>query len=152
VRNDYKVDLTSNITLYGNSTVIGRLDSIILPYYSIVNLTFHWNTIDYSEGNYTIAAYVSPAQHELDTANNYFTDGWIIVAMIGDLTGPDEWPDGKCDMRDVGKVARLFQATPIQPMWDPNCDITGETNGVPDNRIDMRDISLVARHFGESDP
>jgi len=72
--------------------------------------------------------------------------------MVGDLTGPDGWPEGQCDMRDIGKVARLFGATPAQPLWDSNCDVTGGVTGLPDDKIDMRDIALVASHFGETDP
>jgi hypothetical protein len=69
-------------------------------------------------------------------------------ALIGDITGPDGQPDGKCDMRDLGLVARNFGRT--VPPAPANCDITGPTALVPDGIIDMRDIGLIARHFGES--
>ncbi len=70
-----------------------------------------------------------------------------MVAMVGDVTGPNGWPDGKVDMRDVGLVARNFALN--VPPAPPNCDITGPITGVPDGKIDMRDVSTVARHFGE---
>jgi hypothetical protein len=64
--------------------------------------------------------------------------------MLGDITGPTGYPDGVCDMRDIGLVARYFgQSVPPAP---PNCDV------VYDGVIDMRDIGTVARHFGETDP
>jgi hypothetical protein len=53
--------------------------------------------------------------------------------------------DGKCDMKDIAFVARLFgQTVPPAP---PECDIAPTP---PDGKIDMRDISLAARHFGEA--
>ncbi len=67
----------------------------------------------------------------------------------GDITGPDGCPDGKCDMRDIGLVARNFEET--VPPAPSECDVTGPS-GVPDGKIDMKDLGLVARHFGETDP
>jgi hypothetical protein len=83
-------------------------------------------------------------------ANNNFTGGWVIVAMVGDITGPNGWPDGKIDMRDIGLVARHFSET--VPPAPANCDLNGTTTGVPDGKIDMRDIGLVASNFGKIDP
>jgi outer membrane protein assembly factor BamB len=113
-------------------------------------VTFTWNTTGADKGNYTLSATVHPVPGETSINDNYFIDSWVIVAMVGDITGPDGWPDSKCDMRDVGLVARYFgQNAPPAPV---NCDLTGPTSGVPDGSIDMRDIGLVARHFGETDP
>ncbi len=67
----------------------------------------------------------------------------------GDITGPDGHPDGKCDMRDVGLVARNFEET--IPPAPSECDFTGPS-GVPDGKINMRDVGLVSRHFGETHP
>lgn len=101
-------------------------------------------------GNYTISSYAWPVLGETNTADNNFTGGWVIVSLVGDLKDPDGWPDGKCDMRDVGLVARNFgQTVPPAPA---NCDLIGPTAGVPDDEIDMRDTGLVARHFGEKGP
>ncbi len=101
---------------------------------------------------------------EVDTADNMYIDGWVIISMLGDITGPDGWPDGKCDMRDVGMVARGFGAKHVSNKADPkyceywhatpcsscphnpNCDV------IYDGKIDMRDVGTVARHFGETDP
>jgi len=74
-----------------------------------------------------------------------------ISLMPWDITGPaGEIPDGKCDMRDIGLVARHFgQSVPPALVA---CDLTGPTYLEPDGKIDMRDIGLVARHFGETAP
>jgi hypothetical protein len=67
--------------------------------------------------------------------------------VTSDITGPDGFPDGKCNMRDIGLVAKNFGRT--VPPAPSNCDITGPIIGLPDGTIDMRDVRLVARHFGE---
>jgi hypothetical protein len=67
-----------------------------------------------------------------------------------DITGREDVPDGKTDMRDIGLVARYFgENVPPAPQ---RCDLTGPTPGVPDGTIDMRDVGLIARYFGEVVP
>jgi len=68
------------------------------------------------------------------------------VALVGDITGPEGWPDGKVNMYDVGNVARRFMARLPSPIYDPNFDIND------DGIINMIDIGTVARHFGETGP
>ncbi|MGD8564872.1 MAG: hypothetical protein PVF96_00785 [Candidatus Bathyarchaeota archaeon] len=64
-----------------------------------------------------------------------------------DIIGPDGYPDGKVDMRDIGFAARNFGRTvPPAPLA---CDITGLRIGIPDGIIDMRDVGTIARHFGK---
>jgi hypothetical protein len=109
-------------------------------------LTFTWNTTGFAKGNYTIWAYAWPVPGEIDTADNTLTDGWVIVSVVGDITGPTGWPDGKVDMRDVGSVARAFGSYIGHPLYNPNYDI------IYDGKIDMKDIGTVARNFGKIDP
>ncbi len=141
-----------SITVYADKNIVGSIENVTLTRGSSSTVTFNWNTTGFAKGNYTIEAYVTPVPGETDLADNNLTAGWIIIAMIGDITGSDGWPDGKCDMRDIAEVAQLFGRTPIWPQWNPNCDITGQIIGMPDEKIDMRDIALVAIHFGETDP
>ena len=97
-------------------------------------------------------AYVLPVPGETDTADNNFTDGWIMITMVGDLTGApghsgwDFVPDGYVDGSDLIVVARCFGSYPGAPpplTWNTNCDITN------DGSIDGSDLIIVARHFGE---
>jgi len=133
----------------GDEITIGT-DVVTLTCGDSENVPFTWNTTGVAKGNYTISVYAVPVLDETETVDNMFTDGWVIVSMVGDVTGPDGWPDGKCDIRDVALVALYFgQSVPPAP---PNCDITGPTLGVPDGIVDIRDIATVALHFGEVDP
>jgi parallel beta-helix repeat protein len=142
---------TLNVTLHANLTLI-QTRTITLPSENYTTVTFLYDTQGFAKGNYTLRvnATITVIPSETDLTDNTLKDAWIIIAMIGDIIGIDDWPDGKCDMRDVGLVARYFgQTIPPAP---PNCDLSGPINGVPDGIIDMRDIGLVARHFGETDP
>ncbi|MGD8565898.1 MAG: hypothetical protein PVF96_06085 [Candidatus Bathyarchaeota archaeon] len=132
-----------------STVTLGSGDSLIL--------TFTWNTTNVPKDNYTISGAITILPEEIQTEDNSILDGWVIIAMIGDLTGPEyppgsgqKPPDGACDMRDVAMVAKYFGET--VPPAVANCDLTGSAFGVPDGEINMRDIGLIARHFGETDP
>ena len=140
---------TFNVTVHANTTVI-QTKTITVASGNSTTITFTWNTTGFAKGNYTISAYAHPIQNETDITDNKYTDGWVIVAMVGDITGPDGFPDGKVEMRDVSKVARLFGFIYPDPRYEANCDITGPTPGVADGKIEMRDISLVASNFGKT--
>lgn len=152
VENPGNCSETFDVTLYANTTPIGNITVTDLPNDTFAVFVFVWNTTGFANGNYTLSAYAWPVPDETNTDNNNFTDGWTMVSIIGDITGPLGSPDSKVDMRDVGHVAKRFGTDPSKPLWDANDDITGPTIGLPDGKIDMRDIALVARHFGEHYP
>jgi hypothetical protein len=136
-----------NVTVYANTTSIAT-QTVTLTSLNSTTISYTWNTTGFAKGNYTISAYAWPVQGETDTADNTLTDGWVIVAMVGDVTGPDGWPDGKVDMiNDIRSVAKLFGIAPPDPKYNPNYDING------DGKIDMiNDIRSVAKQFGKTDP
>ncbi len=136
---------TFNVTTYANTTVINTIASITLASNDSTTLTFPWNTTGYVKGNYIISAYATAVPGETSLADNNFTDGRVTIAMVGDITGPEGYPDDKVDIRDIGSVARLFGAESPDPKYDPNCDI------VYDKKIDIKDIALAAIHYGETE-
>jgi len=119
---------------------------IMLNYNQTATITFAWDTTGFAKGNYTISAYAWPVLGETNTADNSLINGWVIVAMVGDITGHNGWPDGKVDMRDISLVARLFGTYKGHLNYNPNCDINC------DGKIDMKDVAIVARNFGKTDP
>jgi parallel beta-helix repeat protein len=141
-----------DIIVYANTTILTTFTSIALTGKNYAIITFTWNTSGFVKGNYTIWAYASPVEGETDTTDNTFVDGFVIVAMIGDITGPNGWPDGKCDIRDVARVAILFGVNYPDPKYNPNYDITGPIRGLADGKIDIRDVATVAKQFGKIDP
>jgi len=103
----------ANVT---GSYVIGEQQTTLNPA-ETMTLTFTWTTTGYAYGNYTVWAYAWPVPGETDTTDNNLTDGWVVVSMLGDLTGgtPNPWdfvPDGKVSGVDVSVVSRCFGSWP----------------------------------------
>jgi hypothetical protein len=141
------VTIYANMTSIPNATVIGTFTNVYLTNGTSINLTFTWYANGFSKGNYTLVASADPVPGETNTTNNNFTDSWIFVTMIGDITGPVPYvPDGKVDIRDIAVVAKGFGSIPGMPGWNANCDVNN------DGIINIKDIAIVAKHFGETDP
>lgn len=136
-------DYTENVTVtaYANSTIIGTQTVNNLVPTTQTTLTFTWNTTDFAKGNYTISAYAHPVPGETDTLDNTCVDGWVVVAIPGDVNG-----DGIVDIFDCVTVALSFGSTPSDPNWNSNADIND------DGLIDIFDIVIIALNFGETDP
>jgi parallel beta-helix repeat protein len=125
----------------GQAGFIIGTQTVTLESGASTTLTFTWNTTGFAKGNYTIWAYASPVPGEIDTSDNTFVDGWVVVAMVGDINA-----DGIVDIFDCVRIALAFSATSHDPNWDPNADIDNS------NLIDIFDLVIVAIHFGETDP
>jgi hypothetical protein len=128
-----------------NKTLITRHSAFLEPKNSTF-LTFQWNTTSFAKGNYTLQAYIRPLSEEFNITDNTLTGKWVIISIIGDITGPGGYPDGKVDMRDVGTAAAAFGSYPGRPRWNIVADIND------DLKVDMRDVGRVAREFGKADP
>lgn len=137
---------TFNVSVYANTTSINTA-KITMTSGTSTTIPFTWNTADFAKGNYTIKAIAATVPDEIETLNNNLTDGWVIVAMAGDLTGsPNGYPDGTCNMKDIRYVAKRFGIDPTNPQWDPNADV------IEDNIIDLKDTRAIAKYFGKEDP
>jgi hypothetical protein len=133
---------TFNLTVYANATCAAS-QNVTLASQDSENVTLTWDTTGFAYGNYTVSAYAWPVPGETNTTDNNCTGGFVTVSIVGDVTGPNGWPDGKVDMRDMGYIARCFNCKPSDDMWKPNADIVDE--GI----VDMRDIRAAARNFGQ---
>ena len=145
VENQGDLTETFNLTVYANTSEI-ETKQITLDSNTSTTITFTWDTTGFAKGNYTISAYAWPVPGETDTADNTLTDSWIIVAMIGDITGAGGLPDGKVDVKDIFAAAKAYGTEPGDPEWNPNADIND------DNKVDVKDIFTIAKHYGETDP
>ena len=137
---------TFNITLYANTSTI-ETKQITLINGASTTIAFTWNTTGFDKGNYTIWAYAWPVPGETDIEDNTFIDGLVVVAMVGDITGPTlNVPDGWVDGRDIALVCRNFGKYPGKPDYNPNTDINN------DGMVDGKDIAITCRNFGKTDP
>jgi hypothetical protein len=131
---------TFNVTTYANTTTI-QTKTITLTSKNSITITFTWNTTSFAKGNYTISAYAWPVQGETDTADNTFIDGFVVVAMVGDVNA-----DGYINIKDIVLVSAIFGAKKGDPEYQPNPDVNG------DGYINIKDIVLVSANFGATDP
>jgi hypothetical protein len=138
---------TFNVTVYANTTIIAS-QNVTLSSGNSINVTSTWNTSGFAMGNYTISAYATPVLGETNTANNNCTDGWVIVSIAGDVTGPNGVPDGQVNLMDVYKVAMQFStsAPTWDPYWGPVCDINNDAT------VNLIDYYRVCMNFGQTIP
>ncbi len=127
---------TFNLTVYANTTGISRTE-VILTSHTFTTVTFTWNTTGFAIGNYSLSAYAEPVPGETNTEDNTYTDGWVSVAIPGDVNA-----DGIVDIFDCVIVALAFGSNPDDPNWNANADING------DYLIDIFDLVVVALWYG----
>jgi hypothetical protein len=139
-----------NMSVFWNTTVV-QTQYITLAAGKSATVIFQLNSTGWMKGNHTIWAYAWPVPGEVDTVGNNLTGGWVVIAMIGDITGPVGFPDGKIDVRDVAGICSLYGFKYPDPRY-ANWDITGPTLGLADGKIDARDVSLVSSRYGQKDP
>ncbi len=99
VENRGDFDETFNITIYANSTEAGK-HTVILSNGSSITVSITWKTSDFAKGNYTISAVADSVLGKANIADNTFIDGWVFVAMPGDINA-----DGTVDILDLVSIA-----------------------------------------------
>ncbi|RLI41381.1 hypothetical protein DRO69_11645 [Candidatus Bathyarchaeota archaeon] len=136
-------DFTENVTLtvYANTTAIGTQTILNLAPNASTTITIIWNTTGFAYGNYTLRAYATPVPDETDTADNTFTNGWILVTLPGDING-----DRKVNILDAILLANSFNTQPGDPAWNPNADINN------DKKVNILDAIILASHFNQKWP
>jgi len=130
-----------NVTVYANTTAIETITNITLASRNSVILNFTWDTSGFACGNYSIRAYASPVAGEKDTSDNSFSDGMILVTILGDVNG-----DFKVEGKDIALIAKAYGSLIGQPAYVPNADINN------DGKIDGKDIAVAAKYFGTHYP
>jgi parallel beta-helix repeat protein len=160
----YKVGINAKITNYGinseifhvtvyvNTTSIAT-QTVTLRSISSTTITFTWNTTGFVKGNYTIWAYAWRVQGETHMADNTFTDGWVFVALVGDVNG-----NRKVDLDDVLAVALAYGANrgTDGQYWHQNpCHVCPHNPNldIDDNeKIDLTDYLWVVINYGHLGP
>jgi parallel beta-helix repeat protein len=81
----FNVTVYANMTDTGNATVIHTFENVTLNSRDSTTLSFMWDTTGFDLGEYTIGAYATPVQGEINTADNTLVDG--TVEIIPGMTG-----------------------------------------------------------------
>jgi len=137
---------TFNVTVYYDTTAIvltnGKINTTVTltpAKSSILELT--WNTTGVTFGTYTIKARAWVVAGETATYNNAFTDGTILVTILGDVDG-----DGAVGASDLVALNEAYGSERGDSNWDPYCDLNG------DDKIDASDLFEISKNFGKSLP
>lgn len=123
------------------SEVTGNQTTVSLPSGNSMKVTFIWDTTNVAKGNYTISAYATPVLGEIDTSDNYYTDGLVYVGTPGDINA-----DGIVDVFDAVILAGAAGSLPCEPRYRPNSDIN------EDGIIDVLDAVILAGCIGQTNP
>ena len=132
---------TFNVTVYANTTIIETRE-VTLSSNNSITITLTWNTTGFAKGNYTISAYATPVPRETDTADNNFTNGWIIVTIPGDVAAPYF----EVDIFDVTAICICYDQRIGDPLYQPDYDT--DCNGI----IDIYDLVTACINYGQTDP
>ena len=135
---------TFNVSAHINASLL-QTRTVTIPSRDSTTITFTWNTTNVAKGRYTITVEATQVLGEIDTTDNALTQS-VMVAMIGDITGPDGYPDGRVDIRDIYTVAKAFGSYPGHRYWDSNADIND------DDKVNINDLFIMAKQFGQADP
>jgi hypothetical protein len=67
----------------------------------------------------------------------------LYICVRGDIKSPDVNGDGLVNMRDIGLVARNFNAKEGDERYSPECDLNS------DGIVNMRDVNIAVLNFGK---
>jgi hypothetical protein len=141
-KNKGNINETFTVAAYYDGTEIGNLTINDLQPSNETSVVFTWNT----EGvppcfNYTITARAEILPYEMNTTNNEYVNGQVMVRMRADVNG-----DGKVNVQDLFAVSKAFGSYPGHERWDPAMDI------IQDFKIDIKDLFAIAKDFGKECP
>jgi hypothetical protein len=131
-----------NVTLYANhladanTTEISTPTNTTLAVGGTATLTFTWDTTGFAYGNYTITASADTVPGEVNTGNNNFTDGKVLVTIPSDLNG-----DFNVTNADLVILAKAYGSKPGDANWNPDADIN--SNG----RVSLVDLVIMAKRY-----
>jgi len=139
-----------NVTTYANETAIDTIQ-VSLTSYSQIEITFTWNTTEFTIGNYTISANATVVPGETDVTDNSYIDGMVtIVEPSFDVAVVDINPD-KTIVGDeyslpinvtVENQADLTCTFNVTAYADLNATIIGD-----EIIIGIQDVTLTGENF-----
>jgi hypothetical protein len=138
IRNQGDYEETFNTALNVTTTTIGLFTNMTLISKGYASVRFEWNTTGYAKGNYSLKAYVSPVDGEIDTEDNTFSL-WILVTIAGDVDG-----NRKVNIFDIVMIAGSYGTVTGDPGYIPNCDIDGS------GAVNIFDVVRAAGNYGQN--
>jgi parallel beta-helix repeat protein len=139
VQNQGWDQVTTEVTLYANTTVLASFTNIALQGRSQVTLNFTWQTATFERAQYVISANTNAVSGEPDTGDNTLVyDKKVAITIAGDVNG-----DLTVDIYDAIALAGAYDSVPQTPSWNPNADINS------DNIVDIYDAIVLSSTYGQ---
>jgi len=139
VTNHGKFSETFDVTTFYNSTAIETQTVTNLPPNANATINVSWDTTNVPYGYYTILAKATQVPSEIDSTDNSFTDGTVMIAIPGDVDG-----DNNVDASDLFYISKAYGFDSSRPNWNPNCDLNS------DDKVDIFDLSLLNTNYGKT--
>jgi len=130
-----------NVTLFANTTIIGKQTVDNFPNGTWTILDFTWNTTGFAYGNYVVSAYAWPVPGEIDTADNTYTYGLVSVTIVGDVDG-----NGNVNVLDAIDLSNSYDLKTGQAGFNPNADF--DDNGI----VNILDAITLSNHYNQHYP
>jgi hypothetical protein len=83
--------------------------------------------------------FVDQVLGETDLTDNNCTE-WVFISIPGDISEPYRL----IDIFDVVRITAIYESTPSDPQYIPECDING------DGIVDIFDVVACTGHYEES--
>jgi hypothetical protein len=123
-----------------DDTLIGTQAITDLDPDANATLTFSWNTTGLPlYVNYSIKAHAHEVPEEINTNNNLYADGTVVIKMFGDAN-----KDKKVDILDVAEASKAFGSY----IGHRRCNANGDLNN--DDRVSVINMILIAMNFGRT--
>jgi parallel beta-helix repeat protein len=139
IQNQGKVKMNATLNLCANGTIVDTIANITLAVGNSSRESLIWNTTGFAKGNYTLTAETDPISYEVDTADNIALGGVVLVSTVGDING-----DRLVNIRDIHLFGKVFNATPLDPLWVAEADVND------DLIINTQDLHIMNAHYGQS--
>ncbi len=128
-------------TYYDSNLIVNLTITNLLPNEERT-IVVPWNTTTVTPcHNYTVSANIPPIPYEYNATNNHYTDGYVKIRVLGDVTG-----DGTVGIDDIFAAAEAFGSYPGHLRWNEYADVT------QDGYVGIDDMFTVASHFGDACP
>jgi peptide/nickel transport system substrate-binding protein len=129
-----------NVTVYANTTIIETRE-VALTSGNSLSLTSSWNLSGIDYGKYTISSYSWPVSGEIDTVDNNYTYGLVLVTIMGDIDG-----NGNVNVLDAIDLSNSFGRSIGQAGFNPSADF--DDNGV----VNILDAITLANNYNQHYP
>lgn len=145
VENQGSFTETFNVTIYATNmlpaTVVGTqlVTNLLVGERRVLNSV--WNTAGLNYGNYTISATAATVSGEMDTADNTFVDGVVLVTIPGDVDG-----NFVVSIFDVVKITGCYGKKQGDPQYNPNSDLDDN------NIVNIFDVVICTGNYGKKYP